>query len=154
MKSHKNMIVLKLWPQWPLKWPLNLNSLWGCPVDFILDYICCGKSKFKFQWVLIWLHFSLSWLVKWEAAFSLFFYGLEIAVLEMGEKLPWQLGKNFIGPLYLLQKTPFCSHSIRAAAAAASVQCCAKRKSCDFTCVNKTYWCIKHLHEIYLLLLL
>ena len=45
------------------------------------------KSITRIPWT--WLTLSLSsWLVKWEAAFSLFFYGLEIAVLEMGEKLP------------------------------------------------------------------
>ena len=27
-------------------------------------FVACKKSKFKFQWILIWLHFSFSWLVK------------------------------------------------------------------------------------------
>ena len=32
-------MILKFWPWWPWKWPLNLNSLGGCLMDFILNYI-------------------------------------------------------------------------------------------------------------------
>ena len=39
MKSDKNKMILKFWPQWPRKQYLNLSSLRGCQVDFILDYI-------------------------------------------------------------------------------------------------------------------
>ena len=32
-------MILKFWPWWPRKWPLNLSSLKIRPVDFIVDYI-------------------------------------------------------------------------------------------------------------------
>ena len=32
-------MILKFWPRWPRKRPLNLSSLKICPVDFILNYI-------------------------------------------------------------------------------------------------------------------
>ena len=32
-------MILKFWPRRPRKWPLNLSSLGGCPVDFIKNYI-------------------------------------------------------------------------------------------------------------------
>ena len=32
-------MILKFWPRWPRKRPLNLSSLGGCPLDFFLNYI-------------------------------------------------------------------------------------------------------------------
>ena len=39
MIKDKNWMILKFSPWWPRNWPLNLSSLKGCPVDFILNYI-------------------------------------------------------------------------------------------------------------------
>ena len=32
-------MILKFWPRWPRKWPLNLSSLGGRPLDFNLNGI-------------------------------------------------------------------------------------------------------------------
>ena len=40
-------MILKFWPRWPRKWPLNLSSLGGHPLDFNLN------GFFQNQWLLL-----------------------------------------------------------------------------------------------------
>ena len=53
-------MILKFWPRWPRKRPLNLSSLGGRPVDFILNGIFKISGLLWSKWAidcLIWKTF-------------------------------------------------------------------------------------------------
>ena len=45
-------MILKFWPRWPRKRPLNLSSLRGCPLDFNLNGIFEISG---FRWSIFWI---------------------------------------------------------------------------------------------------
>ena len=53
-------MILKFWPRWPRKWPLNLSSLGGRPLDFNLNGIFEISGFHWSKWAidcLIWKTF-------------------------------------------------------------------------------------------------
>ena len=53
-------MILKFWPRWPRKWPLNLSSLGGRPLDFDLNGIFEISGFHWSKWAiacLIWRTF-------------------------------------------------------------------------------------------------
>ena len=85
MKIHKNWKILKLWPLWPWKWPLNLSGLKNDQMDFILDLI------FEIN-VFHWL--KCTQILNYTIVYTYIFKIFKIHPLRPLTNPPFQIGFN------------------------------------------------------------